>query len=73
MLLIHPQFSPITAIKICNFFKVTVYHAPTLEFLIIFYVWIGQGVTRMGKSMFSISLVVAVCVSQSEAVVYRCL
>ena len=24
MLLIHPQFSPITAIKLCNRFKVTI-------------------------------------------------
>ena len=24
MLLIHPQFSPITAIKLCNYFKVTI-------------------------------------------------
>ena len=24
MLLIHPQFSPITAIKLCNCFKVTI-------------------------------------------------
>ena len=29
--------------------------ALTLEILIIFYVWFGQGVTRVGKSMFSIS------------------
>ena len=26
MLLIHPQFSPITVIKLCNFFKV--HHLP---------------------------------------------
>ena len=50
-------------------------HALTLGILFILYVWLGQGVTRVGKSMFSISLCLAVCVcgSQSEAAVYHCL
>ena len=48
-------------------------HALTLEILIIFYVWLGQGVTRVGNSMSSVSLFLAECCSQSEAAVYRCL
>jgi hypothetical protein len=46
-------------------------HALTLEILIILYVWLGQGVTRVGNSMFSISLFLAECSSPSEAAVYR--
>ena len=48
-------------------------HALTLEIPIILYVWLGQGVTRVGKFMFSISLFLSECGSQSEAAVYRCL
>ena len=48
-------------------------HTLTLEILIILYVWLGQGVTRVGNSMFSVSLFLAECGSQSEAAVYRCL
>uniref|UniRef100_A0A673XPU3 Myoferlin n=1 Tax=Salmo trutta TaxID=8032 RepID=A0A673XPU3_SALTR len=48
-------------------------HALTVEILIILYVWLGQGVTRVGKSMFSVSLFLGQCGSQSEAAVYRCL
>ena len=48
-------------------------HALTLEILFILYVWLGQGVTQVGKSMFSISLFLAMCGSQLEAAVYCCL
>ena len=43
-------------------------HALTLEIRIILYVWLGQGVTRVGNSMFSISLIAPIrgsCLSLS--------
>ena len=41
-------------------------HTLTLKILIILCVWLGQGVTRVGKSMFSISLFLAVCVFPNQ-------
>jgi hypothetical protein len=57
------------------------YKCPDLRDNFILYVWLGQGATLVGKSIFSISLLLAACVcvcvcvwgSQSEAAVYRCL
>ena len=48
-------------------------HALTLEILFVLYVWLGQGVTRVGKSVFYFFVFGRVCGSQSEAAVYRCL
>ena len=48
-------------------------HALTLEILLMSLFWFGQGVSWGGYSMFSISVCLAGCGSQSEAAVYRCL